>query len=95
VGIVILTSWGAYVVGTRGMGLRQSELPAAVTAVLSYLGLTVVFLLGNVAVGIVLILGLRVLTRQFISIYVLNDATLAVLSLLQALVFHSWRERST
>jgi len=95
VGIVILTSWGAYLVGTRGMGMRQSDLSGAATVVLTYLGLTVVFLLGNLAVGIVLILGLRALTRQFISIYMLNDATLAVLSLLQALIFQSWRERST
>ncbi len=43
-GIVILTSWGAYLVGTRGMGMRQSDLSGAATVVLTYLGLTVVFL---------------------------------------------------
>ncbi len=53
-----------------------------------------IFFLVNFAVGTALILGLRSLTGQFISVYIVNDATLAVLSLLQALVFYRWRARS-
>ena len=52
------------------------------------------FLLGNLGLGLVLVLGLRVMTGRFISLYILNDATLPFLSLLQALVVHSWRARS-
>ena len=61
---------------------------------LECLGLIVIFLAANLAVGAALILGLRALTGRFISVYFVNDATLAILSLLQALVFHRWRERS-
>jgi hypothetical protein len=63
-------------------------------ATLECLGLIVIFLAANLAVGAALILGLRALTGRFISVYFVNDATLAILSLLQALVFHRWRERS-
>lgn len=91
--IVALTSCGAYLVATRRIGLRRSELRGAATEALAYLGLAVVFLLVNLAVGTGLILGLRALTGHFISVYVVNDATLAILSLLQALVLHCWRER--
>ena len=91
--IVALTSGGAYLVATRRNGLRRSELPGAVTEALAYLGLAVVFLLANLTVGMALILGLRALTDRFISVYVVNDSTLAILSLLQALILHCWRER--
>ena len=51
------------------------------------------FLTGNLAAGMALILGLRALTGQFISIYWLNDITLLALSIAQALVFRSWLRR--
>ena len=92
--IVALTSLGAYVAGTRGMSLRRPELPGALLEALEYLGLAVLFLVGNFALGLAIILGLRALTHRFITVYMLNDAPLAVLSLLQALVFHCWRTRS-
>jgi hypothetical protein len=91
--IVALTSWGAYLIATRRIGLLRSELRGAAAEALAYLGLAVVFLLVNFAVGTALILGLRALTHRFISVYVVNDATLAILSLLQALILHCWRER--
>ena len=89
-----LTSLGAYLVGMRLAGLRRTDLRGTVMEVLECLGLIVIFLAANLAVGVALILGLRVLTGRFISVYIVNDATLAILSLLQALVFHGWRERS-
>ena len=92
--IVALTSLGAYVIATRGMGLRRPELPGALLGAHDYLGLVVIFLVGNFALGLAIILGLRGLTHQFVTVYMLNDATLAVLSLLQALVLHCWRTRS-
>jgi hypothetical protein len=91
--IVALTSWGAYLVATRRIGLLRSELRGAAAEALAYLGLAVVFLLVNFAVGTALILGLRFLTHRFISVYGVTDATLAILSLLQALVLHCWRAR--
>ena len=92
--IVGLTSLGAYLAATRFAGLRRADLHGALMETLECLGLVVIFLLSNVAVGTALILGLRALTGRFISVYVVNDATLAILSLLQALLFHRWRARS-
>jgi hypothetical protein len=92
--IVGLTSLGAYLAGTRFAGLRRVGLRWAVMETLECLGLIVIFFLGNFAVGAALILGLRAFGGRFISVYIVNDATLAILSLLQALVFHQWRARS-
>jgi len=92
--IVCLTSLGAYLAGTRLAGLGRTHLREAATETLDYLGLAVAFLLGNLAVGIALIVGLRTLTGRFISVYVVSDASLALLSLLQAFVFQRWRGRS-
>lgn len=61
---------------------------------LECLGLSVAFLGCNLAAGVALVLGLRVLTRQFVSVYWLNDISLVALSLVQALVFHCWRRRT-
>ena len=91
--IVGLTSLGAYLAAMQFAGLRRGDLRGAVMETLECLGLVVIFFLANFAVGTALILALRGLTGRFISVYVVNDATLAVLSLLQALVFHRWRAR--
>jgi hypothetical protein len=53
----------------------------------------VIFLFVNLAVGMALVLGLRTLAGKFISIYWLNDTSLVVLSLVQALAFYHWRRR--
>ena len=92
--IVGLTSLGAYLAATRFAGLRRAGLRGAVVETLECLGLVVIFFLANFAVGTALILGLRALSGRFISVYIVNDATLAILSLLQALVFHRWRARA-
>jgi len=92
--ILGLTSAGAYLAGTRLGGLHRRELSRATMDVLGALGLAVVFLLGNLAVGTAAVLGLRAITGQFISVYVVSDATLPILSLVQAMIFHRWRERS-
>jgi hypothetical protein len=92
--IVVLTSLGAYLTATRFAGLRRADLQGALLETLECLGLVVIFLLANFTVGAAMILGLRALTGRFISIYVVNDVTLAILSLLQAIVYHRWQTRS-
>lgn len=88
-----MTSLGAYIVGTRILAISRDRLAAALVDMLECLGLTVIFLLVNLAAGMALVLGLRTLTGQFISIYWLNDTSLLVLSLIQALAFSHWRRR--
>ena len=92
-GIFALTSVVAYFVGTRGFGLRRDRLTPATIEALECLGLVVVFLVGNLAAGVALILGLRALTGRFISMYWLNDISVLALSLVQALVLQSWLRR--
>ena len=93
IGIIALTSLAAYFVGTRGFGLRRDRLRPATIEALECLGLVVVFLVGNLAAGVALILGLRALTGRFISMYWLNDISVLALSLVQALVLQSWLRR--
>jgi hypothetical protein len=92
--LLTLTSAAAYLAGTRCRVLHRSELARAAMDVLESLGLAVVFLVGNLTVGTAAILGFRALTGHFISVYVVSDAVLPIFSLIQALVFQRWRERS-
>jgi len=89
--MVGLTSLAAFLVGTRRLGLTAGRLRRAGARTLDCVGLGLVFLLANLLIGAAAILGLRALTGAFVSLYFLNDATLAVLSGLQALVFQWWR----
>ena len=91
IGIVALTSLGAYIVATRRLGLRRDTLPAALGEMLECVGLAAIFLAGNLAVGVAFVLGVRIFAGWFISIYGLNDVTLVVLSFLQAVFLQSWR----
>jgi hypothetical protein len=90
-GLVAVTSLAAYLLGARWLGLAPRGLrPAALDAV-EWVGLAVLFLAGNLAVGVAVILGLRALTGEFITVYVLSDVTLVFLSLLQGALFQWWR----
>ena len=89
--LVSITSLGAFLLGTRCLGLRASGLRRAGRRVLECAGLTVLFLAANLAVGGAAVLGLRVVTGGFVSVYALNDVTLVGLSALQALAFAWWR----
>ena len=53
------------------------------------------FFLLNLAVGMLAILTWRSLSGSFMSIYILSDATLLILSSLQALTLQAWREGSS
>jgi hypothetical protein len=89
-----LTSIGIYLARVGRGGLHPSALAGAMRDVLESLGLGVLFLLVNLVVGAAIVLGVRSLSGHFVSIYLLSDMTLPILSLLQALVFQRWRERS-
>ena len=85
------TSLGAVVVGVRGFGLSQERLRAAGQCALELVGASVVFFVINVVVGLAVILAVRAFTSQFLSVYLLNDLMLVVLSALQGIVFCCWR----
>ncbi len=92
--LVGLSSVGAYWVGAKGLGLSGRGLRTAVGKLLEGVGMTLVFLAVNLAVGMLALLATRGLTRGFVSLYLADDITLPVLSLLQGLAFQWWWERS-
>jgi hypothetical protein len=90
--VVGLTSLGAYLAGTRALALPRTGLRHAAGFMLETIGLTLAFSVLNLAAGFSAVLLLRALTGGFVSLYVLDDVTWLILSLLQALVFQRWRE---
>ena len=92
--LVGLTSVGAYWVGAKGFGLSGRGLRRAVERVLECGGMMLVFLVGNLAAGMITILAARAVTQQFVSLYLIDDEALVVLSLLQGFAFQCWRDAS-
>ncbi|HEY7203313.1 MAG TPA: hypothetical protein VIA61_03415 [Methylomirabilota bacterium] len=89
--LTAVTSLGAVGVGAHAMGLGRERLKMAVHWALEMVGASVVFFVVNVAVGLPVILAVRAFTSQFLSVYLLNDLMLIVLSTLQGIVFCCWR----
>ncbi len=92
--LVGLTSIGMYVLGSKGLGYTQDTLGAAVTKVVECIGVVLAFFLVNLAAGALIVLAARHLMGGFVSLYLVGDVTLLVLSLLQGLTFQFWREFS-
>jgi hypothetical protein len=93
--LVGVTSFAAYLAGTRGLGLSGRGIRTAVRKMLECLGMILVFLGLNVATGVIVILAARALTGGFVSLYLAADATLLGLSLIQGLAFQWWRDLSS
>lgn len=93
-GLCGLSSISAYFAGVKGFGLTGCSLRVATGKMLECIGLTLLFFVANLVVGIISVLTVRRLTGGFVSIYLLNDVALLVMSLLQGLTFHCWRELS-
>ncbi|HYL81459.1 MAG TPA: hypothetical protein VEU07_11645 [Candidatus Acidoferrum sp.] len=92
-GLIGITSVGGLLLGVGALGYSGKGLRAAVGKTLECVGATLVFFLANLAAGMAVVLLGRLLTRGFVSLYLANDVTLLVLSLLQGLTFEWWRER--
>ena len=90
----ILTVVGLTSTVALALARRQSHrgLRSAAGKALEAVGLVGLFFLANLAAGFALTLVLRATTGSFVSLYVNDDVSLLVLSVLQALVWQSWRE---
>ena len=88
--LVLVTSGGVWLVGTRRLGLPRAGILPAGARMLEAVGFLMVFLALNLGLGGIAILAWRGITGRFASLYLLNDATLGVFSLIQALIFHWW-----
>ncbi len=89
--LVGTTSAAALLIGTRGLRLPRARLAAGFRSALELLGVSVLFFVVNLVLGITVILAVRAFTRQFLSAYLLNDLGLMVLSVVQGIVFECWR----
>jgi hypothetical protein len=88
--VAALTSAGACAVGVR-WGLRRDRLGPAVLGLCQLAGVALVFLALNVALGLAIVFLARGVLRVFVSVYVLDDVYLPLLSAIQAVIFESWR----
>jgi hypothetical protein len=89
----VATSAAACVLATRRLRLRLVDLGPAAGRALECVGLAVVFLIANLAIGIGLILAGRAVSGHFVSAYLVRDDALVLVSGLQGLVFWSWWRR--
>ena len=89
ISLVIGTSALAYLLlGPPDRGTNR--LRFAIAQATAFIGAGVVFFVANTVLGLLAVLAFRASTGQFISIYVLNDISLLLLSLFQGLVFRTW-----
>jgi hypothetical protein len=91
VGLAGLTSVGAYLVGTKRLGLSGSRIPVGTVRMLELIGASFAFFVLNLAMGMTAILTVRLMHGGFLSIYLLNDTSFVVVSVIQGLIFESWR----
>lgn len=89
--LVSTTSLAAVVIGARGLGLSRAGLKVAVQCALEVVGASVVFFVVNLVVALSAILTVRTFTSQFVSVYLLDDQMLVVLSAVQGIAFQCWR----
>lgn len=92
--LVGFTSVGAYVLGTRLLGLPARDIRKAVGKMLECFGISLVFFVVNLSAGVIGILVARASMRGFVSLYMAADVTVLFLSVLQGLTFVWWRDLS-
>ena len=90
--VLAMTVLATLVLVARRRGI--AGLGAALGTVLEVTGATVLLFLANVAVGAVLVLVLRRFTPIYGTLYAVNDITVLIGSLLQALLVTGWRRRA-
>ena len=78
--------------GARGLGLPARAIGAALGRVAEWAGLTTMLVVLNVAAGFALVLLLRRLTGEFLSLYLNADLTVLAASALQAAALQWWME---
>ena len=89
--LITMTSLAAVVIGVRGYGLSRAGLWGGTQRALELIGASVVFFVVNLVVGLPIILAVRAFTSGFVSVYVLNDLMLVILSAVQGIIFFCWR----
>jgi hypothetical protein len=91
--LVALTSFAAWRLGARHLGLSRPGLAAAGRATLETVGLGVLFLVANLTLAAVAVALARAATGRFVSVYAIDDLALGAVSLVQAVLFRWWLAR--
>jgi len=86
--VVVITSCVALAIGSRG---KLAGLLAATGVVFEVVGATVIFCVVNVVVGVALVLVARQLSIYYTTLYEVNDITLLIVALVQALIVTTGR----
>lgn len=88
--VVAATSAAAVALGVRRLHRSRAGLRAALGATLACIGVTAIFAAANLALGTLLVLGARLVTGRFVSIYLVDDPTWLAISLLQGIAWSLW-----
>lgn len=88
--VVGVTSAIAALIVSTNRGESGQRFARAVRLVLELAGVSTIFLMGNLFLGLAIVLAVRTVSPLFVSVYVLNDLSLLVLSALQGAVFFFW-----
>jgi len=88
--IVAVTTLLAYAVGRKMFGRSARSLAQAWAQLMECVGAFCLFLSVNMVIGVAVILILRATTPRFISMYILDDVMLIILSAVQGLAFRLW-----
>lgn len=88
--LVVATSGLVWAFGVR-RGLPTSALGRAAVRMLEAAGLAAGFLLLNLVLGAIAVIGMRSLAQGFVSFYAMDDVVLPLAALAQALVYQAWR----
>lgn len=94
VSLITLTSASGYLVGRGFLGLSNPLLGAAIRQMLGYLGVSLGFAVVNLLIGAAAILMFREATGTFVPLYLIDDNTVIVASVLQGIVLFSWCQLS-
>jgi hypothetical protein len=74
----------------RGLRLPPRALGRACSALLQLAGLWLICFFANATIGILAIIAIRSLTPTFLSIYLLDDLSVVLVSGLQAFILQAW-----
>jgi hypothetical protein len=88
--VLVATTMSAFLVGRLFSRSSETSLATAIVLMFECVGAGVVFFGLNVALAMALVLVVRTVGSQFVSLYAIDDVTLVILSFLQGLVFRFW-----
>lgn len=92
--VVACTGAAGYLYGTTVLGRSTRQFSVAGQVLLECVWSGLVCFSINLAVAFVAILVLRAVMGDFMSLYVVSDVTLLILSLLQGAMFRLWRRET-